>query len=426
MKIGIIGAGFTGLAAGLKLAEEGYQITIFEKEREPGGQAGGFKKIGWLWPLEKHYHHFFVSDNSIKELAKKVGQKIIFKRPKSSVFLDQDIYQLDSPISLLSFPKLTVIDRLRAGLVILYLKLTPFWQPMEKIKVVDFIKSTMGSNAWRVLWEPLFDKKFGAYKDGVPASWFWARIKKRSTSLGYPQGSFMEFAKKTAKKIMASGGSIHYGAEVRRIVKKNRGFSVEVSGRLYSFDKIICTLPSPLFLEMTKNSASEYRKNLANIKSLGVVDLVLVLKRKFLRESYWLNVNERKFPFCAVVEHTNFISPKTYGGNFIVYVGNYLPNGHRYFTLGAGELLREFFPYLTQINPNFKKSWVKKAFIFKEKYAQPVPLLNYSKYLPSCLTPTLGLYLANMEQVYPWDRGVNYAVELGERVADLCLIDSKK
>ena len=32
-------------------------------------------------------------------------------------------------------------------------------------------------------------------------------------------------------------------------------------------------------------------------------------------------------------------------------------------------------------------------------------------------TPLPHVYLANIEQVYPWDRGTNYAVELGEKVA---------
>jgi hypothetical protein len=37
--------------------------------------------------------------------------------------------------------------------------------------------------------------------------------------------------------------------------------------------------------------------------------------------------------------------------------------------------------------------------------------------IPSFKTPLKNVFLANMEQVYPWDRGTNYAVELGQKIA---------
>jgi hypothetical protein len=38
-------------------------------------------------------------------------------------------------------------------------------------------------------------------------------------------------------------------------------------------------------------------------------------------------------------------------------------------------------------------------------------------------TPLPGLYLASMSQVYPWDRGTNYAVEMGRRTARMLMED---
>ena len=55
MEIGIIGAGFTGLAAAIRLSQAGHKVTVFEKEDRPGGLATGFKDKGWEWPLEKHW-----------------------------------------------------------------------------------------------------------------------------------------------------------------------------------------------------------------------------------------------------------------------------------------------------------------------------------------------------------------------------------
>jgi hypothetical protein len=41
--------------------------------------------------------------------------------------------------------------------------------------------------------------------------------------------------------------------------------------------------------------------------------------------------------------------------------------------------------------------------------------------MPSMETPIANLFLANIEQVYPWDRGTNYAIELGEKAAEMVL-----
>ncbi len=422
MKVGIIGAGFTGLAASLSLVKEGHEVTIFEKEEKPGGLTIGFKEQTWQWPLEKHYHHIFVSDYSIRDLAKEVNERMIFKRPKTSVFIDGGIYQLDSPLNLLSFPKLSVIERLRVGVVLFYLKLTPFWKPLERLSAYDFLKKTMGETSWRILWEPLFEKKFGEYKNKIPASWFWARIKKRSASLGYPQEGFERLAKMTEEKTKKTKGTFLYGVEVKEIKKEGRKLKVMADGKTYYFDKVICTLPSKIFLKILDNVPNSYRKKLLSLKGLGAVNLVLILKRKFLKDGiYWLNINEKKFPFCAVVEHTNLINSRFYGGDRIVYIGNYLKSDHRYFQMDSNQLLDEFYPYLKKINLEFKKSWIKKALVFRAPFAQPVVGLNHSKKLPSFSTPIPGLYLANIEQVYPWDRGTNYAVELGNKVAKLCL-----
>ena len=72
---------------------------------------------------------------------------------------------------------------------------------------------------------------------------------------------------------------------------------------------------------------------------------------------------------------------------------------------------------LSQINPNFRPDWVRRSWVFREKYAQPVPLLNHAANIPEIRTPLPGLYFASMSQVYPWDRGTNYAVEIGRRAA---------
>ena len=123
------------------------------------------------------------------------------------------------------------------------------------------------------------------------------------------------------------------------------------------------------------------------------------------------------FPFLALVEHTNYIGREHYGGDHLVYLGDYLAADHEHFRLSKEELLERFLPSLPRFNPDFRPEWIKESWVFKTPYAQPVPFVNHSRNIPDVKTPLPGLWLASMSQVYPWDRGTNFAVEIGRRVA---------
>ena len=446
MIIAIIGAGFTGLSAGYDLTKKGYDVTIFESEDKPGGLALGFRQNRWEWSLEAHYHHWFTNDDSILGLAKETGYDVLTVRPKTSTYIGEEIFQLDSPASLMKFNKLSLLDRIRTGMVLGYLKITPFWKPLEKVTAKELLVRYMGKNSWNVLWEPLFVKKFGKYADKIPASWFWARIKKRTPSLAYPKAGFQNFAEHIANKIKDQGGKIYYKRQINNIKRVGDKIILQTSDPIFfgsdtkiskilesdpdsrdqvltddlEFDRVISTLPSFLFTKITQGLPDGYKDDLLKLKGLGAVNLVLSLKEQFLKDgTYWMNVNEMDYPFLAVVEHTNFMDKKHYNNEHIIYVGNYLEMDHEYFKKEADELVDIFLPYLKNINPEFNSSQIIDSYVFKAPFAQPVVPLNFSIQVPEMKTPIQGLYLANMQQVYPWDRGTNYAVELGNKVAQL-------
>jgi protoporphyrinogen oxidase len=152
---------------------------------------------------------------------------------------------------------------------------------------------------------------------------------------------------------------------------------------------------------------------------MGAVVLVLSLTHQLSREGYyWYNMPKAAgYPFLALVEHTNFLKPEYFGGDHILYCGDYLDPGHENFSLSKEELLERFVPSLARINPEFKPDWVKNSWLWRTTYAQPVPLLNHSRNIPPIRTPLPGLHFASMSQVYPWDRGTNFAVEIGRRAA---------
>ncbi len=423
MDIAIIGAGFTGLSAGLRLAQRGHRVSIFEAHTGPGGLAGGFRKDNWNWPLEYYYHHFFTSDHFALNLAKEVGIKTNFYTPKTSTYLNGNIYQLDSPKSLFNFPHLSFINRLRTGTVIFFLKLNPFWKILESSTSEEFIRKTMGEQTWRVLWKPLFYGKFGKLAEEIPAYWFWTRIHKRSRKLGYPEGGYLTLAEKLAEKIIKKRGKIFYETCVVKVLENKDKFVIkyENSGKAESqkFDFLISTIPFKTFDKIFPGLPEKYKKKFLMVRELGVINVVIRLKKPFLPDkTYWLNINDLSYPFVAVVEHTNFINKKNYGGEHLLYVGKYLPATDKQFWLDKKKLVSLYKKYLKKINPGFEKNIIGVE-VFKTPYAQPVFPKNYSKHLPDVVSPVPRLFIATMQQVYPWDRGTNYAIAMGEKVANL-------
>ena len=423
MRIAIIGAGFTGLSSAYQLIHQGHQVTVFEIDNKPGGLALGFQDPSWEWSLEKHYHHWFTNDFHILNLAKDLHYEVIVQRPKTSVYLDKQMFQFDSPKNVLLFPKLTLLEKLRMSSVVGGLRVNPFWKPLERFNTTEFLEKLMGKRAYKMIWEPQMVNKFGTYADDISLAWFWARIKKRPPSLAYPQRGFLAFAEYLVKHIEQKGARFLFNTEILSLDQVKGKVSItSISNskkKAEQFDKVIVTLPGSLFAKISPTLPDGYKKRLMVLKGLGAINLVLRLKKQFLTDNtYWLSICEKNAPIMAIVEHTNFMDKKHYNNEHIVYLGNYLPREHPYFSYSAEKLLEAYEPLLKKVQPKFRESLIA-LHMFTVPFAQPIIPRNYSKIIPPFETPFSNVFLANMQQVYPWDRGTNYAVELGEKVAKL-------
>lgn len=415
----IIGGGFAGLCSAYRLLCRGHAVTIIEKGREVGGLASPFKIPKWGWALEKYYHHWFTNDYAVLNLAKEIDHKVMIKKPRTDLFYKDHIHPFDSPLAILSFPFFSLLDKFRLSLSLLYLKASNDYHKFENTSALFWIDKYMGKAARRIVWEPLFKGKFGEHKDSVLLTWFWARIKKRTPRLVYPIGGFASFTERLVKKIKKMGGKIVLGDGVNKINRTRNGFVIQtVKGAKLQADKILVTTPSSLLPKLFPNLPSSYKKTLEATQYLSAQVLVLRLKKQFMDHTYWLSMSDPASPFLAVVEHTNFINTRHYNGEHIVYVGNYLDPRHPYLAMNAKELLNVFDPQLAKINKGYKREIIEMH-LFSVSGAQPIVDKGYAKRIPKMITPIKGIYLSNMEMVYPWDRGTNYAVEYGEKVAEL-------
>jgi len=419
MRIAIIGGGITGLTAAYELTKQHVDVTVFEKDKSLGGLANGFSEGSWDWKLEKTYHHFFTNDRAIIDLAHELGLKndMLILSPTTSVYLHGEQHPFDTPLNILKFPSLPFVDRVRTGMTAALMKLNPLWQPFEHITAKKLFQFLNGRTAWKAIWEPLLDAKFGPFADKVAASWLWARLYKRTPRLGYFVGGFSRFVEVLALAVEKNGGIIKTNTTVGKMQQKNSKFRIQNS----TFDAVLFTVPSPI-AAVIGGFEEHYKKQLCAIPHLWAQTLILETKKPILNKTYWLNINDRSFPFLAVVDHTNMISSSHYGGSHICYIGNYLPDGHTFIKKTKEELLALFFPYLKKINPNLNSKFqILNSHLFTVPNAQPVHTLNYSKRAPTIITPYEHIYIANLDSIYPWDRGTNYAVAFGKRAAQTLL-----
>jgi len=433
MKIAIIGAGFGGMAAAYDLTKAGHKVTIFEAADFVGGLASGFKEPGWDWSVEKFYHHWFATDKHMLGLIRELGleDKVLFPRPLTVMYYKGKFYPFDSVVKALLFPGLGWgINKIRFGLVGVFLRLTNNWKPLERVTVDEWLCKWAGEKVYKLMWEPLVIGKFGErYYKQVNMAWMWARIKARTTRLGTFEGGFQNFADMFANKLREMGVEIRLQTPVTRIWREQDAGPVSIeSASLEQYDKVLVTLSPEATAHLVPSLPDEYLRGLRDLKSMGAVVITLALKHQLSEEGYyWYNLPKSAgYPFLALVEHTNFVSPEHFGGDHIVYIGDYLEPEHEFFKLTQEELLERFLPALTKFNPKFERDWVKKAWLFRTAYAQPVPLVNHSVNIPSIQTPIEGIYFASMSQVYPWDRGTNFAVEIGRRAARLMTGENKK
>ena len=422
--VAIIGAGIGGMTAAYDLAKNGNQVTLYEASNHLGGLASGINKSNWKWSLEIFYHHWFQTDRDILGLIEELGVKnnVHFYHPKTVVYHDGDFDPLDSPLSALFFPGFSMFDKTRFGFVTVYLRYLSRWQPLEKYTAQAWLRKYYGKKLFEMLYEPLLIGKFGQYHQQVNMAWFWARFKSRTSMLGTFEGGFQAFVDHFTQVLTERGVQIRLNTPVNLIkAMSDDKLQIDSSDGQAVFDQVLVTTSPQLLAQMAPALSRQYIAKLKSLKSIGAIALILSLKHPLSAKGYyWFNLPKSAgFPFLALVEHTNFVSSENFGGEHIIYCGDYLDPDHEYFTLSKEELLSRFLPSLKRINPDFNPGWVTESWLMRTTYAQPIPFVNQSANIPGIRTSMPNLYFASMSQIYPWDRGVNYAVQFAHRAIEL-------
>ncbi|MFH1740385.1 MAG: NAD(P)/FAD-dependent oxidoreductase [bacterium] len=425
MHVAIVGGGMTGLSAADELSQHGIACTVFEKDDLLGGLAGSFK-VNDVY-LEKFYHHLFTSDTAAIGMIDRVGLGDRLEwLPTSNCYFVNRIYRLSTPIDLLRFTAIGFWDRFRLGLLYVRTRFIHDWKSLEEITARDWLIEMAGEGVYKGVWEPLLRGKFGKYADEVAAVWIWNKMKLRGSSrgkkqeerLGYLRGGFGQAIDSWQRILQERGVEFSMSSPVSEIrIENSKATGIVVNGEFRSFDRVLVTTAPEILSKMAPDLPPDYRERLEKIKYLANVCLAMRIDRS-LSDAYWLNVGDPTIPFTGVIEHTNMQRPERYGGAHLTYLSRYLDPDDPYYRMSAEGLLEAYLPHLQKMFKGFSREWVKETWAWGERYTQPVIGLNYSQLKPPFKTPVNDLWLCCMAQVYPEDRGTNYAIAYGQKVAE--------
>ncbi len=438
MKVGVIGGGVAGMAAAYRLIQAGHKVALYEASPFMGGLVRTFEVGGGR--LESFYHHLFSTDTTVAGLIEELGlgDQLEWRDSRVGFYHGGKLYDFVTPLDLLRFSPMPLVDRIRMGLAAVYLRRQTDWHRYESITAAEWIRRYMGKGAYDAVWGPLLRGKFGDAYEELSMAWLWSKIHLRFASrkggpaqkeqLGYLRGSFGVYIDELERRLRASElAEINTGRAVREVIVEEgraRGLLLD-GGERVDCDAVIASMPAHVFAKLAPQLPPDYGEKLTGTRWQSALCYIMALKRP-LSDIYWLNISDDEIPFIAAVEHTNFIERERYGGYHVVYLANYLHPEHPFLGMEIDELEREYLPHLTKINPEFSPDWIAERWLFKGPYAQPIVTTGYRDKIPEHRTPVPGLYLATMSQIYPEDRGQNYSIKMGEQVAALAVEDWKR
>ena len=443
MKVIVIGGGMAGLGAAYELLKRGHEVALYEASPEFGGQVRTFEVGGER--LEIFYHHLFQSDDEAVRVLEELDLA------KDVEWIDSNVglhaagknYPFVGALDLLKFDRVSLVSRLRLGLTALWLRRIHDFRRYEGTRAAEWIRSRVGREGYDRVWGPLLKAKFSEHAEDVSMVWFWGKIYLRFASrpkgglpiiggllakeqLGYLKGSFGRLVDGLVEACRKLGGSLTAGAPVQEVITEDgRAVGVRLQdGREDRADAILATTPSGLFrkivpqLESSGAAGQRYAQMLDAVQYQWATVVVITLDRA-LSDIYWLTMTDDDAPFVVAVEQTNFLPPSTYGGKHIVYLSDYMSPNDPMAQMSVEELLDLYEPWLKRINPKFERSWIQDQWVFRDRAGQPVVRVGYHEIIPPHRSPIPGLYLANTTQIYPEDRGQNYSLRMGRRVAQL-------
>jgi protoporphyrinogen oxidase len=406
--LAVVGGGITGLTAAYTLLRQGVDVTLFEVQPSIGGLSATHDFGPFRW--DRFYHCILTSDEWLLALIDDLGLSPRLQWRKTEVgFYSRDaLHRMTGPGDLLRFPCLSVLSKIRFGLGILYAAYLCNGSGLESVPLKEWVIRAFGHTVYREMWEPLLRCKLGELQSEASAAFLWSTIRRlystrdkgiqKREQLGYIEGGYRVVLDRLVEEVRALGGRIYLGVKLNHIEAIPDGIRVAARGAFKDFDGCLLTVPAPAILSIVRGLSQQYRARLSAPKYLGIVCAALVLKRSL--SPYYLTNVTQDVPFTGIVEMTNLIDRASLtAGRTLVYLPKYTAPGDPLFELSDDQVWGRFSPALFRMHPTLQALEIESVHIFRERYVQPVPILNYSAYAPTIATGIPHLFVANSTQI---------------------------
>ena len=427
-RVAVIGSGPMGLAAAYELARRGAQVTVFERGDRIGGMSAHFDFSGTR--LERFYHFVCAPDQTTFDWLREFGlqDRLHWVETKMGFYFQGRLFDWGGPLALLKFPGLNFLQKMRYAAHVLRAKSISDWQPYDAFSSTEWLQRWIGKPAYDVMWKSLFHYKFYELQDSLSAAWLGTRIKRVALSrkslfqerLGYLEGGSEVLLSAIAARLAQHGGRIELGATVQSVRLATtdgqaRVLGVQVDGQALDFDRVISTIPLPYLTRLVPTLPEVERSKIAAIRNVGVVCVLLKLKRPFTR-NFWMNINDPRIEIPGLIEYSN-LNPL--GGETIVYAPFYMPQTHPKYLREPQAFIDETLAAMKLIRPDFDKSDVLAATASRYEFAQTLCTPGFFDALPPMRSSVQGLFMADTSHYYPEDRSISESLRIGSQLAAL-------
>jgi len=426
MRVAVVGGGVGGLGVAYFLAAQGHRVEVFEQASELGGLAGSVEFAGLR--VEKYYHFICRDDVDLLDVLDELGlsQEVEWRPGAMRFFYRGQLYPFGTPWDLLRFRPLSFAERLRFGLNVALYRSAHAWKRLEGTPARDWLRARFGERAYEVIWEPLLRIKFGPHADEVTAAWMWHRIHRLARSrphvlareqLGFLRGGTDVLLERLIGALRERGVGLHTRATVEAIaIESGSVRGLNVAGVFQPYDAVVSTVALPILARLLPAAPAEWLAQLRSIEYLAVACVLFRLEEP-LTDGFWVNVNDPAVSFNGFVEYTNLNPRPDAGSPHLVYVPFYLPPGDARYTWPPERLIEECVRGFRCIRPDFDASQVLAASVFRDRFAQAVCTLHFSRKVPALRAPVAGLFLTDSTQLYPSDRTISGMFGLARQVA---------
>ena len=421
--IAIVGGGPMGLAAAYHLLKQGHNVSLYEADKTLGGMSASFEFDGIR--IERYYHFICKSDHPLFELLRelKIENALRWTETRMGYFHGGKLLSWGDPFSLLKFPGLGLISKIRYGLLAFTSTKRSDWRKLDSIDAVSWLKGWVGERAYDVLWRPLFELKFYQYTSNLSAAWIWSRLKRVGTSrknllqeeLGYLEGGSDTFLDAISARIESMGGRVHLNEAVKEVlVVDGKLAGVRTQAGSFAFDRVVSTIPMPYVAAMVPELPAAVLDKYKAVNNIAVV-CVLVHLSEALTPYFWLNISDPDIDIPGFIEYSN-LNPL---GGHIVYAPFYIPGEHPDFQKDDSFFIEKVRRYLFAVKPDLSDTDILKIAAGRYRYAQPICEPEFLSRLPPISPGVDGLYIADTCFYYPEDRSISQSVQLGQTLAKM-------